>query len=267
MSKSFRFASMLLSLQLTVRYGETKVLDNLDLTLGEGEAVGLVGASGSGKSTLALAVLRLIEYKGGRAEGQVLFKGRDLLKLNARELRQVRGREISFVPQNPHGSLNSSLRLGDHFKEAWSAHSSEKLPASKVLDQLTRLGLPGEPGFFKRFPGELSVGQAQRVLIALAILHKPSLLIADEPTSALDPIHAAESLNLFRQLNAEQNLALLYVSHDMLSVASLCQRIAILEAGRIVETGPTGRIFGAPRHAYTRRLLDAIPLRPSRVAS
>jgi ABC-type glutathione transport system ATPase component len=254
----------LLDLQLDAWYGNAPALSQVSLTLDRGEVLGLVGASGSGKSTLTLAMLGLLRHKGGRAEGRLAWNGRDLLTLGEREWRAIRGREIALVPQNPHGSLNPVLRLRAHFEEAWRAHSREPWVAreARLLDQFASLELPSEPGFLRRYPGEISTGQAQRVLIALALLHEPSLVIADEPTSALDPLAARETLDLFRRINVNQGVAMLYISHDLASVAGLCHRVAILNGGRVVESGPVGQIFSSPKERYTQRLVAAIPRLP-----
>jgi len=259
----------LLDLQLDAWYGPERAsaapaLAQVGFTLDRGEVLGLVGASGSGKSTLSLAALGLLRYKGGRATGRLLFNGRDLLTLGEREWRSIRGREIALVPQNPHGALNPVLRLRAHFEDAWRAYSAEPWAAREVrlLEQFATLELPSEPAFLRRYPGEISTGQAQRVLIALALLHGPSLVIADEPTSALDPLAGRETLDLFRRINLEQGVAMLYISHDLASVAGLCHRVAILHSGRLVEIGPTAQIFSAPRQGYTQRLVAAIPRVP-----
>jgi peptide/nickel transport system ATP-binding protein len=254
----------LLDLQLDAYYGSAPALSGVELALAPGEVLGLVGASGSGKSTLSLALLGLLSHKGGRVTGRLVFQGRDLTALAERDWRSVRGRQIALVPQNPHGALNPVLRLRSHFEEAWRAHSSEPWSAQepKVLEQLAELELPADAAFLRRMPGEISTGQAQRVLIAMALLHRPALVIADEPTSALDPLAAAETLNLFRRINTNHGVAMLYISHDLLSVAGLCHRVAILHAGRVVEIGATGQIFAQPREGYTRRLVAAIPRLP-----
>jgi ABC-type glutathione transport system ATPase component len=254
----------LLDLQLDAWYGQSAALTQVGFTLDRGEVLGLVGASGSGKSTLALAVLGLLGHKRGRVAGRLSFEDRDLLPLKEREWRTVRGRRIALVPQNPHGALNPVLRLRTHFEEAWRAHASEPWPERevKLLDQFATLELPSDAAFLRRYPGEVSTGQAQRVLIALALLHQPKLLIADEPTSALDPLAARETLDLFRRINVAHGVAMLYISHDLASVAGLCHRVAILHGGRLVEIGATAQIFSAPREQYTQRLVAAIPRIP-----
>jgi ABC-type dipeptide/oligopeptide/nickel transport system ATPase component len=253
--------SPLLSLALSVEYGGGKrVLENLNLQVAAGEIMGLVGQSGSGKSTLALAILRLLHLKGGRATGKIEFGGRDLARLREREMRGLRGRQIGLVLQSPLSSLNPVLRVGTQLTEAWKAHANGGLPCRQAVGEaLLAVALSGTDEFLTRFPGQLSVGQAQRVLIAMAILHRPRLLIADEPTSALDVITQAEVLALFAKLNRELGVALLFISHDLPSVASLCHRIAILHEGQIVECAPTEEIFCRPVHPYTRQLIAAQP--------
>ena len=255
-----------LSLCLTARYGKKPpVLRNIALQMRGGEILGLIGQSGSGKSTLALAILRLLELKGGRAEGSIYFEGDDLMKMKERELRARRGKQIALVLQSPLSSLNPALRIGTQLREAWRAHaqgSSGDCQAS-IVAALSNVSLPSDEEFLRRRPSQLSVGQAQRVLIAMAVLHRPALLIADEPTSALDVITQAEVLALFARLNRELGTAILYISHDLLSVVSICHRVAILHEGDIVECGPTEDILEFPQHSYTKKLIAALPQRPT----
>jgi ABC-type dipeptide/oligopeptide/nickel transport system ATPase component len=263
----------LLQARLSVDYpNKPGVLREVRLELGEGEILGLVGESGSGKSTIALALLRLLEHKGASITGEILFDGRNLLQLSPGEMRRIRGRDIALVLQSPLASLNPALRIGTQIAEAWRAHNSgaehawSKEGKSRALALFDRVSLPAEEGFLDRYPRQLSVGQAQRVLIAMAVLHKPRLLIADEPTSALDAITQSEILELFRSLNREMNMAMLFISHDLLSVASLCSRIAILQRGQVIESGPTAQMFRDPRTEDTRALLRAV-LRNSSAAA
>jgi len=250
----------LLSVRLSAEYsGKGPVLRDVSLDVVEGEIVGLVGRSGEGKSTIASSILGLLPLKGGRCSGQILFQGRDLLLSKEKEMRRIRGREIGLVPQSPLAALNPNLRLGAQLDEAWRAHQAGK-PEWKPL--LASVSLPAEPAFLRQYPRNLSVGLAQRFLIALAILHRPKLLLADEPTSALDSITQSEILDLFNSLNRRYGLAILYISHDLASVASLCHRVAILNQGTIVECGATAEIFARPRHEYTQRLIAAIPKPP-----
>jgi ABC-type dipeptide/oligopeptide/nickel transport system ATPase component len=249
----------LLSVNISAEYPGRPVFRGLTLSMRRGEILGLVGQSGSGKSTLALAALRLIDFRGGRASGEIHFEGRDLMQLPEREMRRVRGREIGLVLQSPIASLNPTMRIGAQLREAWQAHSAGDPPLMKLLESVS---LPAEEEFLRRYPRQLSVGLAQRVLIAMAILHRPALLIADEPTSALDSITQSEILQLFARLNRTLGMGLLYISHDLLAVASLCHRVAILHGGEIVEVDTTERIFRSPSHPYTDRLIQALPQNP-----
>jgi ABC-type dipeptide/oligopeptide/nickel transport system ATPase component len=252
----------LLSIRLSVDYpGKPGVLRTVALEMERGEILGLVGESGSGKSTLALATLRLLQLRGGRACGQIMFSGRDLMRLTEREMQRVRGREISLVLQSPTSSLNPVLRIGTQLSEAWTTHASHSRNhcQAAIREVMESVDLPADEAFLRRYPSQISVGQAQRVLICMAILHRPSVLIADEPTSALDMVTQSEILRLFARLNRELNMAILYISHDLMSVASLCHRVAILREGEILECGKTEQIFRSPGHAYTRRLIESLP--------
>ena len=249
----------ILSLQLTAEYpGKGVVLNGVCLNIRAGEIVGLVGQSGSGKSTMTLSILRLLGFKGGKDSGTILFRGEQLMGLSESRMRQVRGKNIGLVLQSPLASLNPSMRIGKHLEEAWRAHERGD-GKETILKTLEAVSLPADASFLNRYPRQLSVGLAQRVLIAMAVLHRPALLLADEPTSALDALTQAEILTLFRHLNRDFGTAILFVSHDLLSVASLCHQIAILEKGQIVEQGTPAEIFQRPQHPYTRRLVRAIP--------
>lgn len=264
----------LLSAQVTVRYaGKAPVLRGISLDIARGEVVGLVGQSGSGKSTLALAILGLLGRQRAIVEGNIVFQGVDLLTLRERELRSLRGRALSLVLQSPLASLNPALRLRTQLREAWHAHSGRNAAGDDcdiaIASALRSVSLPsGQDNdaheFLRKRAAQLSVGQAQRVLIAMATLHRPALLIADEATSALDVITQSEILQLFARLNRETGMSVLYISHDLPSVAGICQRIAILHQGEIVEMGATEQIFTAPVHPYTRRLMEALPQLPTR---
>lgn len=255
----------LLRMRISARYpGAAPVLENVELAIPEGEILGLVGRSGEGKSTIALAILRLLSIKGGLVSGEIHFRGKELLTISEPEMRRIRGREIALVPQSPIASLNPALTLGAQFREAWRAHSSAPFAQfePRLAELLESVSLPPEPEFLRRYPGELSVGLAQRVLIAMALVHNPALILADEPTSALDMITQAEILQLLAELNRKLKTAILYISHDLVSVATLCHQVAILNGGRIVECRPTSKIFTEPQHPYSRRLIEAIPRNP-----
>ena len=250
-----------LELNVTVEYPRRgRVLNQCALRVDAGEIVGLVGSSGSGKSSLALAVLGLLKYRGGSVSGFVRYDGLDLLAQKESRLRRMRGREIALVLQSPASALNPSLTLAAHFREAWRAHADHAGSYSEepVLASLAEVSLPADAGFLRMYPRQLSVGQAQRVLIALSVLHRPALLVADEPASALDPITNAEVHQLLTRLNRRYSMAVLYISHDLLSVASFCHRVAILHEVQIVENARTRDVFAAPAHPYTRRLVQAL---------
>ena len=253
---------VLLSANFSVRYGgKPPVLRDVQIDIQRGEVLGLVGQSGSGKSTLAMAILGLLDRKRSQTEGKIRFQDSDLLQLSERELRALRGRAIALVLQSPLSSLNPALKIRTQLKEAWRAHASGTSVdcVNAIRTSLQSVSLPTDDDFLRKYPSQMSVGQAQRVLIAMAVMHRPALLIADEATSALDVITQSEILALFRELNRSTGMAILYISHDLASVAGICDRIAILHEGEIVECGVTEQIFANPQHGYTQRLMAAIP--------
>ena len=255
----------LLSAHLSVQYGnKPPVLRDVQLQIQRGEVLGLVGQSGSGKSTLAMAILGLIDRKRVDAQGSIFFEGSDLLNLREAELRSLRGRKIALVLQSPLSSLNPALKIRTQLRETWRAHASGSSSDcdSTIRKALESVSLPSDDDFLRKYPAQMSVGQAQRVLIAMAVVHRPALLIADEATSALDVITQAEILKLFRELNQNSGMAILYISHDLASVAGICDRVAILHQGEIVESGSTQRVLTTPSHEYTQRLLAAMPRMP-----
>jgi peptide/nickel transport system ATP-binding protein len=259
----------LLSAHLSVSYAGKSVLRNVEFEIRRGEVLGLVGQSGSGKSTLAMAILGLLDARRARVEGAINFRDCDLLQLSERELRERRGRVLALVLQSPLSSLNPALKIRTQLREAWRAHASG--PSADcdhaIRAALECVSLPSSDEFLSKYPSQMSVGQAQRVLIAMAVTHRPALLIADEATSALDVITQSEILALFRELNRSTGMAILYISHDLASVAGICDRIAILHEGRIVECNATEAIFATPQHEYTKRLMAAMPQMPRLVAS
>jgi ABC-type dipeptide/oligopeptide/nickel transport system ATPase component len=260
---------VLLSAHLWLSYrNKPPVLRDVDLDLRRGEVLGLVGQSGSGKSTLALAILGLLDKKQIHVEGTVGFDGSDLLRVSEPDMRALRGRKLALVLQSPLSSLNPALKIRTQLKEAWRAHASgsksECLAAIRAA--LESVSLPSSDEFLRKYPSQMSVGQAQRVLIAMAVMHRPALLIADEATSALDVITQSEILALFRELNRSTGMAILYISHDLASVAGICDRIAILHEGQIVESGTAHQVLTDPQHEYTRRLMAAMPRMPQPTA-
>lgn len=224
----FHEVDPLLDVDISVDYpNRPDVLRNVRFTLARGEIAGLIGPSGAGKSTLALAIMRLVELRGGRIRGSIRLGGRDLMTLDAAALRRVRGREIGLVLQSPVAALNPALKIETQLREVWRAHGAgpwrDARPEVSAL--LARMDLPAEPEFLRRYPRQLSVGQAQRVAIAMAVMHRPQLILADEPTSALDPESRAGILDLFDSLNRELGITILYISHDLVSVDRLCHRV------------------------------------------
>jgi ABC-type dipeptide/oligopeptide/nickel transport system ATPase component len=254
-----------LSLRITADYpGKPRVLDDVSLDVHRGEILGLVGQSGCGKSTLALAILRLLDLKRGAVRGSILFRDQELLQFTERRMRALRGRDIALVLQSPLSALNPAMPIGAQLDEAWRIHrrTSREDCCAAIAQSLEDVSLPSDPAFRRRHPSELSVGQAQRVLIAMAILHRPALLIADEPTSALDIITQSEVLALFSSLSRRLGISVLFISHDLLSVAAISRRVAVMNEGRIVECRRTADLFAAPADPYTRALIAALPAAP-----
>ena len=269
MMSSHSQPDVLLSAHISVRYGQKlAVLREIELAIRRGEVLGLVGQSGSGKSTLAMAILGLLDRKRVQVQGTIEFEGNDLLKLRDPELRGLRGRKIALVLQSPLSSLNPALKIGTQLKETWRAHASGTAGDCDraIRAALESVSLPSTEEFLRKYPSQMSVGQAQRVLIAMAVMHRPSMLIADEATSALDVITQSEILALFRELNRSSGMAILYISHDLASVAGICDRIAILHNGQIVELGTTDEILLRPKHEYTQKLMAAMPRMPQPAA-
>jgi ABC-type glutathione transport system ATPase component len=251
----------LLRVELDAGYARKPMLRGVRFELERGQILGLVGSSGAGKSTLVLSLLGLLPLRGGRVQGEVLLEGENLLRLPPRRLRALLGRSVALIPQSPMTALNAAISLESHFKEAWRAHRERDREAmqARIRELLAEVQLPGDKEFLRRRPSEISVGQAQRVLIALALLHKPALLIADEPTSALDPVTQMQIVALLKTLNRRHNATLLYISHDLVSVLQLADRIAVLDAGVIVENLPVAQLARA-QHAATLALLNALPV-------
>ena len=255
-------SDILLSAKISARYGnKPEVLRDVELEIRRGEVLGLIGQSGSGKSTLAMAILGLLDRKSVNAQGSIRFGETDLLTLREKSMRELRGQKIALVLQSPLSALNPVLKIRTQLREAWRAHASGTASDCDraIRSALDSVSLPSGDDFLAKHPAQMSVGQAQRVLIAMAVMHRPALLIADEATSALDVITQSEILELFRELNRTSGMAILYISHDLASVAGICDRVAILHQGEIVESGTTNQILTTPSHEYTRRLIAAMP--------
>ncbi|HXG52546.1 MAG TPA: ABC transporter ATP-binding protein [candidate division Zixibacteria bacterium] len=237
---------------LRTSLGLVRAVDGVDLCISKGEAVGLVGESGCGKTMTAHSLLKLVPSPPGFIEeGEIRFRGRDLLRLDEREMREVRGREISMVFQDPMTYLNPVMKVGRQIAEAIAAPA----PEQSVLKLLESVGIADPPKVAQQYPHELSGGMRQRVLIAIAVANAPSLLIADEPTTALDVTVQAQILDLVKTIKAEKGTSLLLITHDLGIVAEICDRIYVMYAGKIVESGDVFSIFEEPLHPYTQGLL------------
>jgi ABC-type dipeptide/oligopeptide/nickel transport system ATPase component len=182
------------------------------------------------------------------------------LDLNESQMRDVRGREIALALQSASAALNPALRIGTQLREAWKAHRPGSPDREAIAALMRNVELPDEDAFLRRFPGQISVGQAQRVVIAMSIMHRSALLIVDEPTSALDLVTQSQLLRLFQSLNRDYSVSTLYISHDLLSVAELCSQMYVLQKGAIVESGRVDELFASPRHPYSRSLMEALPI-------
>jgi oligopeptide/dipeptide ABC transporter ATP-binding protein len=238
-----------------------RAADGVSFDIARGETLALVGESGCGKSVTALGVLGLIPEPGRIEAGEVLFRGRDLLRLPARDLRAVRGKEIALVFQDPMTSLNPVFTVGMQIGEALRAHgrASGRSARARAVSLLERVGIPSPRERAECYPHQLSGGMKQRVMIAMALACEPALLIADEPTTALDVTVQAQIIDLLRALRQETGLAVLLITHDMGVVAELADRVAVMYAGKIVEEAPAGELFDRPLHPYTTGLFASQP--------
>jgi len=249
-----------LAVRIPNRAGEVQAVGGLGFTLAAGQTLGLVGESGSGKSQTALALLGL-QAPGARLSGSVRFEGRELLGLPEREWNRLRGDRIALVFQDPMSSLNPHLRIGTQLAEVLVRHRgrSQAEALAESARMLDAVRIAGAAARLRQYPHEFSGGMRQRVMIAMALLCRPALLIADEPTTALDVTVQAEILVLLRELRDAFGLALLLISHDLDVVAEVCERVLVLYAGRVVESGPAAPLLAAPRHPYSAGLLAARP--------
>jgi dipeptide transport system ATP-binding protein len=253
--------SLLTIRNLKVHFGAFPAVDGVDLTLAPGELLGIVGESGSGKSVAMLALMGLIDPPGKVTADAIEFQGRDLLKLSPRERRQLIGRDVAMVFQDALTSLNPSYTVGAQIAEVLKAHLnlSGKAAKQRAVELLEQVEIPDAANRANAYPHQLSGGMNQRVMIAMAIACGPKLLIADEPTTALDVTIQAQIMALLLKLQREQGMGLIMITHDLAVVAEMAQRVAVMYAGQIVETGPVPALFDAPRHPYTNALLAAIP--------
>ena len=241
--------------------GPVPAVDDVSFEIREGETLGLVGESGSGKSVTAFSIMRLVQPPGRIRSGRIAFKGRDLLELPERDMRKVRGAQIALVFQEPMTALNPVFTIGDQIRETLLVHgrATKQDAAAQAVALLEAVRMPDAAARVRDYPHQLSGGMRQRVLIAMALACRPSLVIADEPTTALDVTIQAEILDLLREMKTALGLSLLLITHDLGVIAGTADRVAVMYAGRIVETGSVRDVFHRPQHPYTRGLLASIP--------
>ncbi len=244
-----------------LKNGILKAVNSLELEIFSGEIVALVGESGSGKSVTALSILRLIPEPGVIVSGVIEYKSNNILNYTEKQMARLRGKEIGLILQDPASALNPTIRVGKQITEVVQTHFRLKPKAAKqqALELMTRVQLPNVERLYYSFPHQLSSGLKQRILIAIALAGRPSLLIADEPTTALDVSLQSQILSLMKQLIAESNISLLLITHDLSIVAEMADRVAVMYAGKIIEQAHTCDLFTKPLHPYTRALLNAVP--------
>ncbi|MGQ0510149.1 MAG: ABC transporter ATP-binding protein [Betaproteobacteria bacterium] len=258
-----------LSLEFRTRSGTVHALENVSLEVARGETVGIVGESGSGKSVLSFAILRILDAAAKVTGGAIEFTGLDMLALSERELQEIRGREISMIFQNPRTALNPIRRVGAQIEDVLRAHTSTLRAdlKAKAIEALAQVRIPDPERRYSAYPFELSGGQCQRVMIALALACNPSLLIADEPTTGLDVTTQASILSLVKDLARERQMATILITHDLALASEYCDRIVVMHAGHVVESSPVQALFARPRHPYTARLLASTPTPETAIAT
>lgn len=243
--------------------GLVKAVDGVFFDIEKGETLGVMGETGCGKSITALSIMRLLPRRARIVGGEVFFKGEDILKRTEQGMRSIRGREIAMIFQDPNTSLNPVLRVGNQVAEALKIHKniSDKEAQEKVIETFRLVGIPDPSRRFGSYPHELSGGMKQRVMIAMALVHDPQLLIADEPTTALDTTIQAQILELMKELKQKSNSSILLITHDIGVIAEMCDKVAVMYAGELVEYGDVVSIFTDPKHPYTNGLLRTFPRR------
>ncbi|OLE75363.1 peptide ABC transporter ATP-binding protein [archaeon 13_1_20CM_2_54_9] len=241
--------------------GVVKAVDGIGLQVNKGETVGLVGESGSGKTVTAQSIMRVVPTPGKTVEGEIEFQGKNLLKLTESEMQHIRGKEIAYIPQDPTTTLDPVYSVGDQLAEVIMRHQpvSKKYAITKAIELLRNVGIADPQVRISQYPHELSGGTKQRIAIARALSCEPSLILADEPTTALDVTIQAQILELLTALKDKFNLAMVLITHDMGIVADTCDRVTVLYAGQVCETGTAEQVFGNPKHPYTEALLSSVP--------
>lgn len=250
-----------LSTQFESKNGPLTVVDGVDFTLKKGEVLGLVGESGCGKSVTSLSILKLLDKYGKVSSGEVLYKNTNLVDKTEKEMKKIRGKEISMIFQDPMNSLNPVLTIGKQIGEVIEKHEKTKgsVVKQKVVELLKLVGIPRAEEIFHEYPHRLSGGMKQRVMIAMAIACNPTMLIADEPTTALDVTIQAQILDLLRSLKDELDMSILLITHDLGVVAEMCDRVVVMYAGQVVETTDIRTLLRNPRHPYTVGLIQSTP--------
>lgn len=238
-----------------------RAVNDVSFTVERGKVVGLVGESGSGKSVTGFSIMRLLERPGKIAGGQIIFDGVDITRYSEEEMRQLRGKRIAMVFQDPMMTLNPVLTIGTQMVEAVRAHDpvAREVARQRARDALGLVGIPSPDERLAAYPHQFSGGMRQRVAIAIALLHKPDLIIADEPTTALDVTIQSQIISEFQKLTEEVNTAVIWITHDLAIVSRLADDIAVMYAGRLVETGPVSRVLTDPHHPYTAGLIASVP--------
>ena len=250
-----------LSTSFFTRDGEVEAVGDVSFDVAAGEVIGIVGESGCGKSVTSLSMLGLLPKPGRVKEGEVLFKGQNLLEMSPDDLKSLRGKEVSMIFQQPTSALNPVYRVGAQIAEVFELHTDlgKKERNSAAIDMLQQVGIPDPGSRAKSFPHEMSGGMAQRVMIAMALSQSPELLIADEPTTALDVTIQAQILDLIRDLKDRSKTAVVLISHDLGVIAEMADKVAVMYAGQIVEEADVETLFADPHHPYTRGLIGSIP--------
>jgi oligopeptide/dipeptide ABC transporter ATP-binding protein len=250
-----------LNVRFETRRGTVHAVNGITFDIAPGETLGIVGESGCGKSVTSLAILGLLARNGRVESGRALFEGKDLIRQSDRALRRIRGREVAMIFQDPMSSLNPVLTIGRQIREALETHfdMDRREAEATAAEALDRVGIPSAKARLKDYPHQFSGGMRQRAMIAMALACKPKLLIADEPTTALDVTIQAQILDLLRALVAEEDAALILITHDLGVVAGMCERVNVMYAGMFMETGSAEQLFDSPRHPYTLGLLQSVP--------